>query len=268
MKELYCFKIDPNFEMEQAWQELENSGVELAYGTEEEEGSMVFGYLLDSDRHRSWPCVQAVTLTTLPSIDWDSQWKEHGLDFYDGVVHVDLQKFSSHSRVLKLKPGPGFGDLSHPTTRLVLRLMATYISPASHIIDIGCGSGVLALAAIAMGAAKAYGIDVDEKALIHTAENAQANEMEKNVFLSLPDAFTLSTESNSIIVMNMIYSEQIDAWNSLPVLHAGNRICLVSGIRLEEKEIYLKQIAKWKWTILQELAEDGWLGFACIQNNL
>ena len=82
----------------------------------------------------------------------------------------------------RLKPGGGFGDLSHPTTRLMLRMLAQIVAK-QDVIDIGCGSGILSLAAAALGSPKVYGIDIEQEAVEHSRNNAIFNNLSEKILL-------------------------------------------------------------------------------------
>lgn len=260
MKNFYRFQIRQKASLDGAWRQLEQAGVEIAYSCEEEETKWIYGYLGRANSIPNLRAVVDVQVTEPAEIDWEAQWMMHGLNFYDGHVCVDLEAIDQKSMRLRLKPGPGFGDLSHPTTRLVLRMMKPIVQD-KFFIDIGCGSGVLMLAAVAMGASAAYGIDIDPKALIHAHENAQLNQIEKKCHFCLPDEFDASIKGEVLIAMNMISSEQRQAWKSLPILHSTVETILTSGIRKEERNQYLEQASKWNWKFTKESQEDGWLAF-------
>jgi ribosomal protein L11 methyltransferase len=79
---------------------------------------------------------------------------------------------------LVLDPGLAFGTGSHPTTRLCLRWLERIVSSGDSVIDYGCGSGVLAIAALKLGAASATGVDIDEQALLAARRNAMQNQVD------------------------------------------------------------------------------------------
>lgn len=76
---------------------------------------------------------------------------------------------------IRLDPGLAFGTGTHPTTRLCLKWLDAHLKPGASVIDYGCGSGILAIAAMKLGAAKATGVDIDEQALDAACHNAQQN---------------------------------------------------------------------------------------------
>jgi ribosomal protein L11 methyltransferase len=184
---------------------------------------------------------------------WHSQWKLFAPNFKDGKAHVDLSPYGS-STVLQLLPGPGFGDFSHPTTRLTLQLMAPH-TQNQNVIDIGCGSGILSLAAAALGAKSVYGYDIDPDAVFHAKQNAALNSLAIDFEATPPPAIN----TNSILLMNMISSEQSTAWEAfLPTSKFPVRL-FTSGIL--DQENYLSWAKHNHWTLVQALQENGWWAF-------
>jgi ribosomal protein L11 methyltransferase len=84
--------------------------------------------------------------------------------------------------VVRLDPGLAFGTGSHPSTRLVLAWLARQLAPGASVLDYGCGSGILAIAAAKLGAASADAVDLDPQALATAADNARANGVALRVF--------------------------------------------------------------------------------------
>lgn len=261
MENLYCLHIHPSISLEQAWNTLEAAGIEILYGSEDVGLTELYVHLSSLEVLSPFDWITDCAPYSLPAIDWEAQWASHGQNFYNGYVHVDVTALERQGPILRLQPGSGFGDLSHPTTRLMLRLLAKYLK--QHIvIDIGCGSGVLALAAVAMGASKAYGIDIDKEALEHSYQNACLNQIENQCIFCLPADFKWKPTSQPVIIlMNMIQSEQQTAWSSLPSLHAQAGECLTSGIRIEERNSYLALTAQRGWSLQEELTEGEWQAF-------
>jgi ribosomal protein L11 methyltransferase len=259
LKKFYTFYFPSSVSVEEGWAFLEGAGVELAYGAEDEEWTQLYGYLEEEKSKPAAPFLSRIEEAELPPIDWYAQWEAHGLNFHEGYVHVDLTPFG-YSTVIRLLPGPGFGDLSHPTTRLTLELMAKEMKGQS-VVDIGCGSGVLTLSAAAMGASFAYGIDIDQEALVHAAQNAVLNQLQDKTAFYLPPQFHSVALLQPLIVLNMIASEQEVAWASLPVLHSLSGSIITSGIRSDQQESYLMQTAKRGWHLIETKTEEEWMAF-------
>jgi ribosomal protein L11 methyltransferase len=136
------------------------------------------------------------------------------------------------------------------------------VVPGKHMIDIGSGSGILSLAACAMGASIVEGIDIDPAALAHAYENSLLNGMEKHTSFVLPEDYAISEGgAPQVVLMNMIQCEQRQAWNSLSMLHASVKSTITSGILAEGRKLYLEMTKIWGWTLVDEVEEDGWLAF-------
>lgn len=254
------FHIDPLMDIEDVWQKLEDVGCDLLYSDASENFSMIYGNIpahLTKEKFLAFPEILAIEAIELPEIDWEAQWAAQE-GYSDGFLHVDLNVYTDKKSTLKLISGAGFGDHSHPTTRLVLQLMPTFIS-GKDVIDVGCGSGILSLAAASMGARSVCGIDIDEAALIHSRANSECNGMGEILFI-LPEELKTANDG-TIVLMNMIQSEQAVAWKSIEAISDKVSIVITSGILSEGRENYLKVCQEWGWRLLKEKEEDGWLGF-------
>ncbi|MEJ1959639.1 MAG: 50S ribosomal protein L11 methyltransferase [Nitrosomonadales bacterium] len=155
-----------------------------------------------------------------------------------------------------LDPGLAFGTGSHPTTRLCLRWLDNNIKGGESVLDYGCGSGILAIAALKLGAASAIGVDVDPQAIQASRDNSAANQIDANFYL--PDVVPkLRTD---IVVANILT-------NPLKVLapllagtaRTGGRIVL-SGILSEQAEEVMKIYAQW-FNLEPPIMDEGW---ACV----
>jgi ribosomal protein L11 methyltransferase len=190
---------------------------------------------------------------------WTSQWELFAPNFKDGKAHLDLSPYGSQ-QTLQLLPGPGFGDFSHPTTRLTLKLMAPHV-PHNHVIDIGSGSGILSLAAAALGAKSVYGYDIDPDAVLHARQNANLNALPIQ-FEHKPPTQTLP---HTLILMNMISSEQESAWKAFfPSLRCPARL-FTSGVL--DKEGYLLWAQQNNWTLIQSIEEESWWAFEFVTSS-
>ncbi|MBS0628755.1 MAG: 50S ribosomal protein L11 methyltransferase [Verrucomicrobia bacterium] len=178
-------------------------------------------------------------------INWEEQWANFAHRFEDGKAHIPLPD----GREIQLLPGPGFGDYSHPTTQLMIALMAEYV-PNQTVFDIGCGSGILSVAAAKMGAKNVYACDIDPDALLHTAKNGALNSVEIET--------TQKPFGNLTILMNMIQSEQEIAWktNSRPF----SRL-ITSGILISDLDNYMKFARKNGWRLIQQRVLSQWAAF-------
>lgn len=253
----FCLAIEKKVSTEEAEELLAAEGFEILFSTEDEtlgsECYVKYQEGMAQDAFKQFPFVSDSRLIELGESDWERQWEEHAPNFYDGLVHLSLG-----DKTLLLKPGPGFGDLSHPTTRLVLEMMGDEVKDRV-VVDIGSGSGILAIAAKLYGAAKVYGVEIDPAAIAHAGENAELNGLKGQVQFMLPNELKLP-DKELVILMNMIQTEQEQALTELKILEGRHGLALISGILNEQKEDYLRFAAKIGLKIQTEKQLDKWLG--------
>ncbi len=198
----------------------------------------------------------------LSGIDWEAQWKQCE-GYENGLVRFDLCKYGQpdSDAAIFLEAGPGFGDFSHPTTQLVARMMGNHCQN-KDVLDVGSGSGILSFAAAALGAKSVIGIDIDPEAVEHAKGNLVHNRFPCMPEFGTPEILpSPNKEKKYLVLMNMIYSEQQIAWESIRhVLASGSEI-LTSGILEEQRDFYLELTRGLNWNLIEEDKENGWLGF-------
>jgi len=187
-------------------------------------------------------------------INWEEQWASFAEGYHNGKAHIDLSRFGGTS-ILQLLPGPGFGDLSHPTTSLMLQLMQGKVEGRS-VLDVGCGSGILSLAALLLQARLAVGIDIDSDAIVHANKNLKLNNLKAHFSLSFP------RKKFDIALMNMISSEQQVVMKQ--TIDAD--LWITSGVLVKQRDEYLALTKSWGWTFLEEARQEDWLGMIFRKN--
>ncbi len=153
-----------------------------------------------------------------------------------------------------LDPGLAFGTGSHPTTRLCLRWLDSYMPQGVSVLDYGCGSGILAIAALKLGAARAVGVDVDKQAVIASRDNALANQVQHAEFY-LPDADPRG--SYDLVVANILTNPlRMLAPLLAGATKPGGQIVL-SGILQEQADDVMAIYRQW-FDLTPPVFEDGW----------
>jgi ribosomal protein L11 methyltransferase len=121
----------------------------------------------------------APVFTMIPDENWMEAWKVHYQPIKVGrrliIVPSWLESPDSDRISIKIDPGMAFGTGTHPTTHLCLELLESNMLKGSWVIDVGCGSGILSIAALKLGADLAQGVDIDEASVKASRENADAN---------------------------------------------------------------------------------------------
>jgi ribosomal protein L11 methyltransferase len=155
---------------------------------------------------------------------------------------------------ITLDPGLAFGTGSHPTTRLCLAWLDEHIHGGENVLDYGCGSGILAIAALRLGATRATGIDVDPQAVQASRDNAAANNVAAQFFL--PDA--APRQQADIVIANILTNPlKILAPLLAQAARTGGQLVL-SGILIEQADEVMKIYAPW-FNFSAPATDAGWV---------
>ena len=111
--------------------------------------------------------------------DWMASWKKHYHPIPIGkrllILPAWIKEDQPGRTAVRIDPSMAFGTGTHPTTQLCLEVVEQYVRPGDMVIDVGCGSGILSIAAVKLGASHVLGVDIDRAAIQATRENADAN---------------------------------------------------------------------------------------------
>lgn len=192
---------------------------------------------------------------------WRDAWKEHYKPYAiaDGlVVRPPWEPYTPREgeTVLELEPGRAFGTGLHETTRLVARAIKgrTASFEQGAVLDVGCGSGILALAAIALGANRAVAIDNDPEAIDVTRENAARNSMSARLEASTTD-ITNITETFPLVVANIEARVLIPMARDLESRVAPQGLLFLSGILASQCDEVRAAYTQIKWVTTEQLGE-------------
>ncbi len=153
-----------------------------------------------------------------------------------------------------LDPGLAFGTGSHPTTRLCLRWLDEHMQKGASVLDYGCGSGILAIAALKLGASSAVGVDMDAQAVTASLENARANQVE-NASFYLPDSAPKG--SYDLVIANILTNPlRMLAPLLADATKPGGRIVL-SGILEAQAQDIMRIYQQW-FDFDEPVFEEGW----------
>jgi len=169
---------------------------------------------------------------------WERVWLEHFKPMRFGrrlwVCPAGESAGTADGVVIQLDPGLAFGTGTHPTTALCLEWLDGLDLRGKHVIDYGCGSGILAIAALKLGAERAVGIDHDPQALQASRENAHKNGVADRLEVCLPDA--KPPAASDILVANILAGPLISLAPSLGALIKPGGEFALSGILAEQYE--------------------------------
>lgn len=178
---------------------------------------------------------------------WRDAWKEHYRPFViaktrSGVAVVvrppwEIYAATTSERILELEPGRAFGTGLHETTRLVAQALADYVEEltGNTVLDVGCGSGVLSLVALSLGAERALSVDVDPEAIDVTQENAARNAMSDRVDASTTDIAAVELVA-PVVVANIEARVLVPMATELARHVAPGGLLFLSGILVPQKD--------------------------------
>ncbi len=170
--------------------------------------------------------------------EWERAWMEYykPMKFADRlwVCPTDQEQVESGTVCLTLDPGLAFGTGTHPTTALCLEWLASHELSAKTVIDYGCGSGILAVASVLLGAKVAHAVDIDPQAITATESNALKNKVEDKIKTYLPEQFT-PFQAN-IVLANILAKPLIDMAEQICALVVSGGSLVLSGILHEQAE--------------------------------
>jgi ribosomal protein L11 methyltransferase len=202
--------------------------------------------------------------------DWERAWMDQYVPLHFGVRtwivpwNQDLPDGAdaADAAVIRLDPGLAFGSGTHPTTSLCLQWLDALAAGGElqgrTVLDFGCGSGILALAALKLGAGHAVGVDNDPQAILATHDNAERNGVGDRISVHLPANEPAATTAYPIVVANILASALDALADTLAARVApGGRIAL-SGILIGQEDELLRRYGAW-FDDLRVAREDDWV---------
>lgn len=184
--------------------------------------------------------------------DWAEAWKAHykpvriGKRLYIRPLWIEIET-NPDDVVLSLDPGMAFGTGTHPTTQLCLEALEALVQPGVQVLDLGCGSGILSIAAVKLGAAHALALDIDPIAVDVSRENAEVNEVADKITVQEGSLETVLSSARrfDLVVANIIAKVIISmARNHLGEVVRPGGLAIFSGIiddQADEVEAALRE---------------------------
>ena len=230
--------------------------------------------LEDLKRRRNDCGTLLMTLENLEDADWENNWKQYYKPMEIGerlLVIPQWETADTKGRVpLILDPGLTFGTGSHATTRLCLTALERRIRGGEKVLDLGCGSGILSIAALRLGAASAFACDIDDKCLKVAYENASLNGIGPDTYtVKVGDILTdaaLQVEIGTgydLVVANIVADVIIALAPAVRPLLKENGVFLCSGIIDDRAEEVAGKLREAGLEILETHASEGWFSYLC-----
>ena len=215
-----------------------------------------------------------LTMENVSDSDWENNWQQFYKPMEIGerlLVIPEWEKCDPKGRVtVTLNPGLTFGTGSHATTRLCLRTLDKLVQGGEKVLDLGCGSGILSIAALRLGAKSAFACDIDDKCVDVAYENAALNGIGKDTYtvrwgnvLSDQQLRQEMGGDYDIVVANIVADVIIALSTEVrPYLKEGGYF-LTSGIIDDRAEEVAAALRSAGWEILETNSNEGWYSFLC-----
>ena len=221
-----------------------------------------------------------LTQTLLPETDWENSWQENYPPVEVGSRLVVLpywlaDSYDGDRLPVVLDPGLTFGTGAHPSTQMVLEAMETLVTPGSHCLDLGSGSGILSIAALRLGAEKAIGVDIDHKSEGIARENAAYNGISSAFEAFTGDVLTdkalmsrLSRNVYDVVLVNIVADVIIQLSPVLPHFLTTDSTLICSGILDSRLGDVTDALTKAGLTLIQTKSKEDWRCIVAKRNAL
>ena len=196
--------------------------------------------------------------------DWQNGWRKyyHPMEIGSRLAVVPSWQQYDTDRV-KLDPGLAFGTGGHETTSLCLEALDEQVRGGERVLDIGTGSGILAIAALKLGAASAEGVDIDPVAVRTAGENAALNGVQDKLTVLVGDLSDKASGTYDIITANIVANAILSLAPAVPGLMAEGATFIASGIIDSRKDEVIAGLEKAGLSVVEVKEKRGWECIVC-----
>lgn len=209
-----------------------------------------------------------IFVDTVKDEDWEETWKAYYHPFRVGqrlVIKPSWEPYRAQKGdlIIELDPGMAFGTGIHASTRFCLLFLEKYVQGGEEIIDAGCGSGILSIAAMRLGARKVFGMDIDEVAVKVARENVKANGLEKDIVLQAGNIIEVIGQQQADMILANITAEVLNLLlpEAVKALKPGGYF-FGSGIVESRLPGVEKQLQNCGLLLKEVLTDVDWVGVA------
>ena len=242
-----------------------NKAVVHIYISPEESPAEAVAFL--SERYNAEGIEHEIDLSICRNQDWENNWKAYFKPLPVGdkllIRPVWEDEYDADGRiVLNIEPGLAFGNGGHDTTRLCLETLEKHINPEVELLDIGCGSGILGIAGLLLGAKSATGVDIDALAVKTAKENGTINGFEEPKFTVFEGNLTDKvTGKYDVVVANIVADIIVMFTENVGQFLKDDGVYITSGIIDTREQDVLDAFEKYGFEVIGRHESCGWLCF-------
>ncbi|MGN0497492.1 MAG: 50S ribosomal protein L11 methyltransferase [Acutalibacteraceae bacterium] len=218
-----------------------------------------------SERYNAEGIKHSISTDCCKEEDWLNNWKQyfHPIEVGEKILIRPTWRddYEPNGRVvLNLDPGIAFGTGTHETTRLCLEALERYVTADTKILDVGCGSGILAVAALLLGAESAVGVDIDEMAVKTAKENAELNGVGDKIKVIHGNLTDKVSGKYNVVAANIVADAIILLSEDIKSFMSDNAVYIMSGI-IDSRADDVRSAISGLFEIIDEYSENGWFCF-------
>ena len=206
---------------------------------------------------------------SIPDQDWMQAWKKNYRPIPVGeklIIVPAWMESTDETRIpIRIDPGMAFGTGTHPTTQLCLEMLEKYVQPGENIIDLGCGSGILSIGALKLGAGQVLAMDIDQLAVDATNENARANGIQHGLITGKGSVSELLAgnfviQQAPLVLANILAHILVALFkDGMGKLVSDNGCLVLSGILQEQEDSVLEAAHDHSFSLLEKKQTGDWV---------
>ena len=207
-----------------------------------------------------------IETTTIQDSDWENSWKDYFDILNIGEKFVIVPTWREYENeedkyVINIDPGMAFGTGGHETTSLCIKNLEKYVKPHDNVIDVGCGSGILSIAASYLTDGSLKAVDLDKLAVDVSRENFALNNLENRIEVKEASLLTKETKKYDVIVANILaHIIELMLEDTYKLLEDGGYF-ITSGIIKDKKDELLEKMLKQGFKLVEETSDNEWYSF-------
>ena len=206
-----------------------------------------------------------ISLSTVDDCDWVESWKQYYKPIKAGRITIVPEWIEYEAEdgeyIVKIDPGMAFGTGEHESTKMCLELLQALGMEGKSVIDVGTGSGILALASAKLGASKVEAYDIDDNAVKSARENCVLNDLQDKITVANANLLDKTANKFDVVLANITADVLIMLSQSLGNYMKKDGIVIISGIILKREDDVKEAFEKFGFSVKERINMGEWIAF-------